>query len=300
MNDLLSRSFSREKGSFDLESGGDMEMAAMDGEKNLTPFFSEVSLIKGEMEQIKQLLLKLKEAHEESKTIHKAQAMKSLRERMDRDVVQILKKAKFIKGKLEELDKANLSSRRIPGCGQGSSADRTRIATTNGLRNSLKKMMGEFQSLRQIIMAEYKETVERRYYTVTGEKADEETIDHIIETGESENMLQRAIQEQGKGQIIEVIREIQERHDTVKEIEKNLLELQQVFLDMAVLVQAQGQELDNIEANVERASSFVDGGTRKLTQARRLQKNTRKWTCIAIIILLIIILIIVLPLVLKK
>lgn len=300
MNDLLSRSFSREKGSFDLESGGDMEMAAMDAEKNLTPFFSEVSLIKGEMEQIKQLLLKLKEAHEESKTIHKAQAMKSLRERMDRDVVQILKKAKFIKGKLELLDKANLSSRRIPGCGQGSSADRTRIATTNGLRNSLKKMMGEFQSLRQIIMAEYKETVERRYYTVTGEKADEETIDHIIETGESENMLQRAIQEQGKGQIIEVIREIQERHDTVKEIEKNLLELQQVFLDMAVLVQAQGQELDNIEANVERASSFVDGGTRKLTQARRLQKNTRKWTCIAIIILLIIILIIVLPLVLKK
>jgi len=300
MNDLLSRSFSREKGSFDIESGGDMEMAAMDAEKNLTPFFSEVSLMKTEMEQIRQLLLKLKEAHEESKTIHKAQAMKSLRERMDRDVLQILEKAKFIKGKLEELDKANLSSRKIPGCGQGSSTDRTRTATTNGLRNSLKKLMGEFQSLRQIIMAEYKETIERRYYTVTGEKADEETIDHIIETGESENMLQRAIQEQGKGQIIEVIREIQERHDTVKEIEKNLLELQQVFLDMAVLVQTQGQELDSIEANVERASSFVDGGTRKLRKARKLQKNTRKWTCIGILILLIIILIIVLPLVLKK
>lgn len=300
MNDLLSRTFSREKGTFDIESGGGTEMAAMDPEKNLTPFFSEVSLIKAEMEQIRQLLLKLKEANEESKTITKAQAMKSLRERMDRDVVQILKKAKIIKAKLEELDRANLSSREIPGCGQGSSTDRTRIATTNGLRNSLKKLMGEFQSLRQNIMGEYKETVERRYYTVTGERADEETIDHIIETGESENMLQRAIQEQGRGQIIEVIREIQERHDTVKEIEKNLLELQQIFLDMAVLVQTQGQELDNIEANVGRANSFVDGGTRKLRKARNLQKNTRKWTCIGIIILLIIILIIVLPLVLKK
>lgn len=300
MNDLLSRTFSREKGTFDIESGGGTEMAAMDPEKNLTPFFSEVSLIKAEMEQIRQLLLKLKEANEESKTITKAQAMKSLRERMDRDVVQILKKAKIIKAKLEELDRANLSSREIPGCGQGSSTDRTRIATTNGLRNSLKKLMGEFQSLRQNIMGEYKETVERRYYTVTGERADEETIDHIIETGESENMLQRAIQEQGRGQIIEVIREIQERHDTVKEIEKNLLELQQIFLDMAVLVQTQGQELDNIEANVGRANSFVEGGTRKLRKARNLQKNTRKWTCIGIIILLIIILIIVLPLVLKK
>ncbi|KAK1379192.1 hypothetical protein POM88_025936 [Heracleum sosnowskyi] len=49
--------------------------------------------------------------------------------------------------------------------------------------------------------------------------------------------------------------EIQERHDAVQAIEKNLMALYQDFLDMSVLVEAQGKQLDNIESHVERASS---------------------------------------------
>ncbi|KAF9593721.1 hypothetical protein IFM89_024725 [Coptis chinensis] len=83
-------------------------------------------------------------------------------------------------------------------------------------------------------------------------------------------------------------------------MEKSLLELHQVFLDMAVLVEVQGEQLDDIESQVGRASSFVNRGTEQLTTARRHQKSTRKWTCIGIIILLIVILIIVLPIVLRN
>ena len=42
--------------------------------------------------------------------------------------------------------------------------------------------------------------------------------------------------------------EIQERHAAVRELERSLLDLHQVFLDMAVLVEAQGEMLDNIES----------------------------------------------------
>ena len=80
----------------------------------------------------------------------------------------------------------------------------------------------------------------------------------------------------------------------MKEIEKNLKELHQVFLDMAVLVQSQGEQLDDIESHVARAHSFVHTGTERLHTARKLQKNTRKWTCYSIILLLVIILIVVL------
>ena len=113
-------------------------------------------------------------------------------------------------------------------------------------------------------------------------------------TGESETFLQKAIQEQGRGRILDTINEIQERHDAVKELEKNLQELHQVFLDMAVLVQAQGEQLDDIESHVARAHSFVRTGADHLVTARKHQKNTRKWTCYAIIILLVIILFVVL------
>ena len=44
--------------------------------------------------------------------------------------------------------------------------------------------------------------------------------------------------------------EISERHEAVKGLEKSLMELHQVFLDMAVLVEAQGEMLDNIEQQV--------------------------------------------------
>jgi syntaxin 1B/2/3 len=134
-----------------------------------------------------------------------------------------------------------------------------------------------------------------RYYTVTGKQADEETIDHIIETGESETFLQKAIQEQGRGQIIETIREIQERHDSVKDIEKSLLELHQIFMDMAVLVEAQGEQLNNIEAQVNRSASYVERGTTQLTIAKRHQRRARWWTCIGIILLIVLVLVIVLP-----
>lgn len=93
---------------------------------------------------------------------------------------------------------------------------------------------------------------------------------------------------------MDTINEIQERHDAVKEMEKNLQELHQVFLDMAVLVQAQGEQLDDIESQVARANSFVRGGTERLQTARKHQKNTKKWTCYAIILLLVIILFVVL------
>ncbi|KAE8715292.1 SYP121 protein [Hibiscus syriacus] len=83
------------------------------------------------------------------------------------------------------------------------------------------------------------------------------------------------IQEQGRGRILDTINEIQERHDAVKDLEKNLKELHQVFLDMAVLVQAQGEQLDDIESH-------------------ELPEKHPEWTCYAITLLLVIILFVVL------
>ena len=50
--------------------------------------------------------------------------------------------------------------------------------------------------------------------------------------------------------MLDTLAEIQERHEAMKELERSLLDLHQIFLDMAVLVEAQGEMLDNIEAQV--------------------------------------------------
>jgi hypothetical protein len=68
--------------------------------------------------------------------------------------------------------------------------------------------------------------------------------------GQAETIFQRAILEQGRGRVLDTLAEIQERNRAVKDLEASLLELHQIFLDMAVLVEAQGEMLDNIEKQV--------------------------------------------------
>ncbi|KAK7244786.1 hypothetical protein RIF29_39612 [Crotalaria pallida] len=298
MNDLLSNSFSGQASPDNNHHV--IQMAETDTSNNLEKFFSEVETIKEELKQLENLHNNLKSSNEKSKTLHSAKTVKDLRSRMDADVTLALKKAKIIKARLEALDRSNEASLSLPGMGPGSSSYRTRISVVSGLRKNLKDSMESFNSLREQISTEYRDTVQRRYYTVTGDKPDDKTTDLLISTGESETFLQKAIQEQGRATIMDTIQEIQERHGAVKEIERNLNELHQVFLDMAVLVQTQGEQLDDIESHMARADSYVRGGVQQLQVARKHQMNSRKWTCIAIILLLVIILVIVLPIVLKN
>jgi len=290
MNDLFSSSFKKQYPD-DFEAGGGTGNDAVDLEK----FFQDVENVKDDMVGVEKLYRKLQESNEESKTVHNAKTMKQLRAKMDSDVEQVLKRVKVIKGKLMTLEKSNVEHRKVPGCGLGSSADRTRSSVVSGLGKKLKTMMDDFQALRTKINEEYKETVGRRYFTITGEKANEELIENLISSGEGEDFLQKAIQDQGRGQIMDTISEIQERHDAVKDIEKNLIELHQIFLDMAALVEAQGQQLNDIESNVAHASSFVHRGTEQLMEAREYKKRSRKCTCIAIALILVLIIVALYP-----
>ena len=77
---------------------------------------------------------------------------------------------------------------------------------------------------------------------------------HHCPAGQAETIFQTAILEQGRGRVLDTLAEIQERNRAVKDLEASLLELHQIFLDMAVLVEAQGEMLDNIEKQVSSSS----------------------------------------------
>lgn len=301
MNDLLTDSFVSEATHGQPSRQGDIEMGMQAPRSNpdmgMEVFNKQTQEVDKQIEKLAGLLQKLKEANEESKAVTKASAMKAIKKRMEKDIDEVGKIAHGVKAKIEAINRDNLHNRQKPGCEKGTGIDRARMNMTNGLTKKFRDLMTEFQTLRQRIQDEYREVVERRVITVTGTRPDDETIDNLIETGNSEQIFQQAILEAGRGQVVNTVEEIQERHDAVKEIEKKLLDLHQIYLDMAVLVDAQGEILDNIESQVINTTDHVRLGNNALHTAKSLQKKSRKCMMIAIILLLVIAIIIILSVV---
>ncbi|KAG6393388.1 hypothetical protein SASPL_147629 [Salvia splendens] len=202
MNDLMTKSFTsyvdlKKEAMADLEMGVTTHI-----DTNLTSFLEEAEQVKQEMASIRDTLARLQSSHEEGKSLHNPDALKSLRASVNADILSVLKRARAIRSRLEDMDSSNALNRRLSACKEGTPVDRTRSAVTNGLRKKLKELMMDFQALRQRMMTEYKETVGRRYFTVTGEHPDDDVIDKIISGGDGnggEELLSRAIQEHGRG-----------------------------------------------------------------------------------------------------
>ncbi|WVZ12855.1 hypothetical protein V8G54_017385 [Vigna mungo] len=290
MNDLMTKSFLsyvelKKQAQKDREGDLDIEAGKLypTEDRSLSQFFQEVEAIKVEMEEITNLLFDLQQLNEEAKCTHSAKVLRGLRDRMESDMVAVLRKARIIKEKLEVLDKSNTVNHSMSDSyKEGSPIYRTRISVTNGLRVKLRAMMNDFQSLRDQILSDHKEDLKRRYYTATGEVPTEEVMEKMVSGSLKVEFLA------GK---TDAELDTQVRHEAVMDIQRSLNKLHQVFLDMAVLVETQGERVDNIEDNVANAGNFIHGGTNSLYYANQMKKKNRKWVCWVFAVGLIILLV---------
>jgi syntaxin 1B/2/3 len=282
MNDLMTKSFLsyvelKRQAQKDLEDNHEDS-----DEPNLFKFFQEVDAIKAEMEEITNLLFDIQHLNEETKSTHSAKVLRGLRDRMDADMVAVLRKAKTVQARLEALDRSNVSNRKISEAyKEGTPVDRTRMSVTSGLRVKLREMMNDFQSLREKILSDHKEDLKRRYYTATGEVPSEEVIEKMVSGAVKVQLFE------GK---TEVDLRSKERHEAVVDIRRSLNKLHQVFLDMAVLVETQGEKVDDIEENLAGAGNFISGGTNSLYYASQMKKNKKwaHWVCAVVLIILLV------------
>lgn len=67
--------------------------------------------------------------------------------------------------------------------------------------------------------------------------------------------------------------EINEKVKGIEEIERNVNEINQLFIDINLIIRDQGEMLDNIEMNVLSASDFVERGVAQLHRAETYQKS---------------------------
>ncbi|KAK9074764.1 hypothetical protein SSX86_003082 [Deinandra increscens subsp. villosa] len=279
MNDLMTKSFLnyadlKKQAEIDMKSDEkDVELGLKDHPKlspsdelDLSQFFLQIEAIKSTMEEISNLLAEIQTLNEETKSTHSAKVLRGLKDRMESNMMAILRKANVVLARLECLE----SSARYE---ENTAVGRTRVLVTNGLRVKLKKTMSEFQDLRDKIVSDHKEYLKRGYFNETGEYPSDEMMEKMVSgNGKVFEMVE------GK---MDLVMENKERHEAMMDLKKSLDKLHQVFLDMAVLVEGQGQSLNDIEDNVAKAGSFVSGGTDGLFYAKQMKDKQRKsWVCL--------------------
>jgi syntaxin 1B/2/3 len=77
------------------------------------------------------------------------------------------------------------------------------------------------------------------------------------------------------GQARAVLSEVQSRHDDIKKIEKTILELHQLFVDMQMMVEQQGETLQQIETHAENTLVDLEQGNKDIDKAIVSAKSTR-------------------------
>jgi len=124
--------------------------------------------------------------------------------------------------------------------------------------------------------------------------ATEEQIDKAIDDGSVEYMFKQSTLDSQflTSKAKDALAYVQERHRDIVLIEKSIRELNQLFLDMAIMVESQGVILGHVEDNVNSAVLDTGKGAHELGEAVKLQKKSRKKMYIIIVILIIIVAII--------
>lgn len=82
--------------------------------------------------------------------------------------------------------------------------------------------------------------------------------------------------------------QIEDRTESIKELEKSVVEINELFIDVARLVKESQPMIDSIEANVENSLVATEKGVSELRQASVYQKKSRGKLCILLLILLIV------------
>jgi len=90
---------------------------------------------------------------------------------------------------------------------------------------------------------------------------------------------------------------IQDRQQGIEDIHEQILEVNEIFQDLAVLVNDQGAMLDDIEANMVRTSAKTKDATRELRQADKSQRSSRNKMCCLMMFFLVVLVILIVVLI---
>uniref|UniRef100_M3ZCZ1 Syntaxin 2 n=1 Tax=Xiphophorus maculatus TaxID=8083 RepID=M3ZCZ1_XIPMA len=132
----------------------------------------------------------------------------------------------------------------------------------------------------------------QRQLEITGRVTTNEELEEMLESGNPSIFTSDIISD---SQITrQALNEIESRHQDIMRLESSIRELHAMFMDMAMLVETQGDMVNNIENNVSNAAEYIYRAKEETKKAVRYQKKSRRKYMILAFALLILLAVIAL------
>ena len=157
-------------------------------------------------------------------------------------------------------------------------------------------LLQEYQTVEKEFRKKVKERGERQFKIVKPDATPEE-VQQVLETENPQIFSQALLNSNRYGDARGALREIQERNNDIKKIEKTLTELAQMFNEMSMLVEQQDETLAVIENHAQQVDTDMEAGLKHTEEAvvKARKARRKKWICfwISLLILAIVVAVVV-------
>ncbi|ERE75166.1 syntaxin-2-like protein [Cricetulus griseus] len=141
------------------------------------------------------------------------------------------------------------------------------------LSRKFVEVMTEYNEA-QILFRERSKGRIQRQLEITGRTTTDDELEEMLESGKPSIFISDIISD---SQITrQALNEIESRHKDIMKLETSIRELHEMFMDMAMFVEAQGEMVNNIERNVMNAADYVEHAKEETKKAIKYQSKARR------------------------
>ncbi|KAL7022911.1 hypothetical protein ACKWTF_012428 [Chironomus riparius] len=248
----------------DDEDAG-MDDVAINVDGFMEEFFTEVEEVREMIDKIQYNVEEVKKKH--SAILSAPQTDEKTKQELEDLMADIKKNANRVRGKLKNIEQ-NIEQEEQ---GKSASADlRIRKTQHSTLSRKFVEVMTEYNRTQTDYRERCKARIQRQL-EITGKATTNEELEEMLEQGNSAVFTQGIIMETQQAK--QTLADIEARHADIIKLENSIRELHDMFMDMAMLVESQGEMIDRIEYHVEHAMDYVQTATQDTKKALKYQSG---------------------------
>jgi syntaxin 1B/2/3 len=275
----------------DLKFGGRTPATAEAEPEEMMPAFNKkINAVQYYIKTVKEnnaRIAKLKEKHI-SATLTEQE--KSISEELDGLIAENNKYCSTVKSELEVIE---MDVRRAQEKEKEEPETRIKDITFRALKSKFIEVLKETQNTQIEYKTAVKGKISRQAKIIDPTLTNEQIEEVCNDPDGAGKLLANKMLGTGHMKLKNAVADIQDKYKDIRKLEKSVEIIHQLFIDMQMLVQAQGEMLDNIELNIQEAHDYTKKANVQLAKAKKSHQIAKKYKCCILITLVIIVVLVV-------